>query len=67
MKKILKCLALILALTALSPLSVLASENNPISNDLQGANDDQFEELIKDVNSSKRGHMLRTNGALSPF
>lgn len=25
----------------------------------------QLEE--KDVNSSKRGHMLRTNGALSPF
>ena len=56
MKKILKCLALILALTALSPLSVLASENNPISNDLQGANDDQFEELIKEIANIKYTH-----------
>ena len=24
-------------------------------------------DLSSDVNSSKRGHMLRTNGALSPF
>ena len=56
MKKILKCLALILALTALSPLSVLASENNPISNDLQGADDDQFEELIKEIANIKYTH-----------
>lgn len=25
------------------------------------------EEEVYNVNSSKRGHMLRTNGALSPF
>lgn len=56
MKKILKCLALILALTALSPISVLASENNPISNDLQGADDDQFEELIKEITNIKYTH-----------
>lgn len=56
MKKILKCLALILALTALSPISVLASENNPITNDLQGADDDQFEELIKEITNIKYTH-----------
>ena len=30
-------------------------------------NDDFSRENGGDVNSSKRGHMLRTNGALSPF
>ena len=57
MKKILKWLALILALTALSPISVLSSENNPISNALQGADDDLFEELIKEITNIKYTHL----------
>ena len=34
---------------------------------LKWKNLSDFDGALKNVNSSKRGHMLRTNGALSPF
>lgn len=56
MKKILKCFALILVLTTVFPISVLASDNNSIYSDLRGVDDDQFEELIKEIFDIKSAH-----------
>lgn len=56
MKKLFKVFSLMLVLIMAFPFSVMASENNKYNNDLLGAEEDDFEILIAEIQTIKDEH-----------
>ena len=56
MKKVLKLFSLLLTLAMIFPVTALASENNYRANDLVGAEQSEFEQMIAEIQSIQTAH-----------